>query len=121
MKVVISTDSWLELVEWLKLDVVGKIDPKKSYVANNQHLNELVRELKINPARAIIFANYEDKQPILWLSDKTRTRVILLPFTVGGAANSFDLFQMFASTINLLLVDCTKVACASLVISEAVQ
>jgi zinc/manganese transport system substrate-binding protein len=119
MRVVISDDSWLDLTRWLGLKIAAKIETKKSFIKNNQSLNEIVVELKNNPARAIIFANYEDKKAIFWLSEKTKTRVILLPFTVGGAANSSDLFSLFATTINLLLVDCSKSLCPKLAIAPA--
>jgi zinc/manganese transport system substrate-binding protein len=121
MRVVISDDSWLELTKWLGLEVAAKIDAQKSYIKNNQSLNEIVGELKKNPAKAIIFANYEDKKSILWLAEKTKTRVVLLPFTIGGAANSADLYQFFATTINSLLVDCSKSVCARLQIQPEVK
>ena len=119
MRVVISDDSWLDLTRWLGLNIAAKIETKKSFIKNNQSLNEIVLELKNNPAEAIIFANYEDKKAIFWLSEKTKTRVILLPFTVGGAANSSDLFSLFATTINLLLTDCSKSLCPKLAIVPA--
>ncbi|MBU6140831.1 MAG: zinc ABC transporter substrate-binding protein [Proteobacteria bacterium] len=121
MRVVVSDDSWAELVKWLGLEIAAKIDTQKSYVANNQRLNEIVAELKNNPAQAIIFANYEDKKPILWLSEKTKTRIILLPFTIGGAANSADLFSLFSTTINSLLVDCSKSVCPKLKIEPEIK
>lgn len=111
MKVVINDDSWLELTKWLKLEVVAAIDSPKSYVANNKRMNDLLALMKKTPAQAIIFANYEDKKSLLWLSEKAKIRVILLPFTIGGAANSGDLFSMFTTTINSLSTDCLKVVC----------
>lgn len=117
MKVVVTDDAWLELTEWLGLEVVAKIEPEKSYIKNNQRLNEVARELKQTPVKVIIFAAYENKKPIMWLSQKTNTRLVLLPFTVGGAANSQNLFSMFATTINLLLADCSKVSCPNIPIN----
>ena len=121
MRVVISDDSWLDLVKWLDLEVAAKIESEKSYIKNNQRLNEIATDLKANPAKAIIFDNYEDKKPILWLGEKTNTRVVLLPFTVGGSANSGDLYQLFATTINLLLADCKKSICPQLKIEQEVK
>jgi len=121
MRVVINDDSWLELTKWLGLEVAAKIDTKKSYVENNSRLNEIVLSLKEKPAQAIIFANFENKKSAFWLSEKTKTRVILLPFTVGGTPNSANLFQFFATTINLLLVDCTKSLCPRLQIQQEIK
>jgi zinc/manganese transport system substrate-binding protein len=121
MRVVIGDDSWLELVKWLNLEVAAKIDTQKSSIKNNEHLNKIATELKAAPASAIIFASYENKKPILWLSEKTKTRLILLPFTVGGSANSGNLFSFFATTVNLLLVDCKKSVCPNLKIEPEVK
>lgn len=118
MKVVIQDDAWLDLTNWLELEVVAKIDDKPRVIANTKNLNDLVKVLKKNPAQVIIFANYEDKKSVLWLSKKTKTRAVLLPFTVYGSANANDLFQMFSTTITLLSADCTKVVCPSLAISN---
>lgn len=119
MRVVISDDSWLDLTKWLGLEVAATINSQKSFVQNNLRLNEIAQELRKKPAKAIIFANYENKEPIMWLSKKTKTRVILLPFTVGGGANSYDLFTLYATTINLLLADCSKTLCPKLAITPA--
>lgn len=121
LKVVVSSDAWLQLADWLQLDVVATVNQKKSFVQNNQNLNEIIRTLKQNPADVIIFAAYEDKTPIMWLSQKSSTRMVLLPFTVGGAANSGDLFSMYATTINLLLADCSEVVCPRLEIPATIN
>lgn len=118
MKIVVHDDSWLDLTNWLGLEIVAKIDTKPGVMASSKHLNDVVKIMKKNPAQAIVFANYEEKKSVLWLSKKTKTRAILLPFTVYGSANSNDLFQMFSTTINLLLADCTKVTCPSMSISN---
>lgn len=120
-RVIFTDDSWMPLINWLGLEVAAKIESKKGFMKNNQRLNEIVSEVKKNPAEMIIFANYEDKKPILYLSEKTKTRIVLLPFTVGGAANSGNLTQLFSTTINLLLVDCSKNICPRLKIEKEVK
>lgn len=120
-RVVFTDDSWMPLINWLGLEVAAKIETERSFIKNNQRLNEIVDELKKNPAEMIIFANYEDKKPILYLSEKTKTRIVLLPFTVGGAANSGNLTHLFSTTINLLLVDCSKNICPRLKIENEVR
>jgi len=95
MKVVVNSDSWL--------DVVAKIDAPKGYISYNYYMNKLARNLNKNRAKVIIFAAYENKESALHLSKKTNIATVLLPFTVGGAANSSNLFAMFSTTINTLL------------------
>lgn len=117
MRVVVQNDNWQEMINWLGMKVAIKIEPQKTRLANNKVLSEALRTLKENPASAIIFANYEEKTSVMWLSEKSRTRLVLLPFTVGGAANSADLFQLFSTTINLLRADCTRVLCPPMMIN----
>lgn len=116
MRVVISDDSWLDLTKWLRLEVAAKIDLQNSD-NTNKRLNDIVEKLKTNPAQAIIFANCEKKEPLIWLSNRTKTPMILLPFTVGGAANAYDLFSLYASTINVLLTNCSKFRCPHLAVA----
>ena len=111
MRVVIQSEEWKELLNWLNLEVAVKIPPQATRLDNVKMLEEALRILKEKPAQAIIFSLQEDKKPALWLSEKSRTRMVLLPSTVGSAANSADLFQMFSTIINLLLADCSKVLC----------
>ncbi len=117
MRVVVQNDNWQEMIDWLGLKVAIKIEPQKTRLANNKILEDALRVLKEKPASAIIFANYEEKASVMWLGEKSRTRIVLLPFTVGGAANSADLFQLFSTTINLLRADCSRVVCPPMVIN----
>jgi len=117
-RIVVQNDNWSELTNWLGLEIAAKIPQQKTRLANNKLLEDVLRKLKDNPASVIIFSSAEDKTPALWLSEKANIRVALLPFTVGGAANSADLFQLFSTTINLLRADCSHVACPPVVISK---
>ena len=52
---------------------------------------------------AIVRAAYQDSKPSEWLSSRTGVPAVVLPSTVGGDAQSKDLFDMFDSTIDKLL------------------
>jgi len=117
-RIVVQNDNWSELTNWLGLEIAAKIPQQKTRLANNKLLENVLRTLKDNPASVIIFSIGEDKTSALWLSEKANIRVALLPFTVGGAANSADLFQLFSTTINLLRADCSRVVCPPVVISN---
>ena len=52
---------------------------------------------------AIVRAAYQDPKPSEWLSDRTGVPAVALPFSVGGDAQSKDLFGLFDSTIAKLL------------------
>ena len=48
-------------------------------------------------------AAYQDPKASEWLAQRTGVPAVALPFTVGGNAQSKDLFGMFDSTIDTLL------------------
>ena len=52
---------------------------------------------------AIVRAAYQDPKPADWLSSRTGVPAVTLPFTVGGDAQSKDLFGLFDSTIGKLV------------------
>ena len=101
-KIIVHDDSWKGLTSWLGLEVVGKIELKKNTLENNKKMAELIEITKNHDVAAIILGHHEDKDFALKLSRLTKVRVIGLPFTVGGVANSGNLSQMFSTTINLL-------------------
>lgn len=118
MRVVVQNDNWSELINWTGMEIAAKIPLQDTRLANNKLLEETLRTLKAEPANIIIVSNIEDKKSALWLSAQAKTRVVLLPFTVGAAANSSDLFLMFSTTLNSLRTDCSKVACAPIAIAN---
>ena len=67
------------------------------------HLSSLIATTKAQGTYAIIAAAYQDPKPAKWLSDRTGVPVVVLPFTVGGDAQSKDLFGLYDSTIDKLL------------------
>jgi zinc/manganese transport system substrate-binding protein len=58
--------------------------------------------MQTNPAKLIIRSPFDDEDASKWLSDKTKIKAIVLPYTVGGDKQSSDLFALFDETINLL-------------------
>lgn len=111
MKVALRNDAWAYLVDWLSLDVVLKIEDEKGV---DKNLYEMQKLLEKNPAKVIIFADFEKKQIIYDLSKKTKIRVVLLPFTVGGTIGAKDIFYLYENTINRLLTDCSKTTCQNI-------
>ena len=67
------------------------------------HLASLIDITKSSHTLAIVRAAYQDPKPADWLSDRTGVPAVTLPFTVGGDAQSKDLFGLFDSTIAKLL------------------
>ncbi|MEJ0098885.1 MAG: zinc ABC transporter substrate-binding protein [Pseudomonadota bacterium] len=102
-KVVVHHISWVYLNQWLGLEQIGALEPKPGVPPTSAHLSSLISTTKSQGAYAIITAAYQDPKPAQWLSERTGVPYVVLPFTVGGDAQSKDLFGLFDSTIDKLL------------------
>ncbi len=90
------------LADWLRLDIVGDIEPKPGIPPTAAHLAGLVEQLASNPPAAIIRTPYTDAKASVWLSDKLGAPALQLPYTVGGDDDADDLFGLFEETLKLL-------------------
>jgi zinc/manganese transport system substrate-binding protein len=102
-KVVVHHISWVYLWDWLGLQEIGALEPRPGVPPTAAHLSELVATTKNSNTLAIVRAAYQDPKPADWLSQRTGVPAVTLPFTVGGDAQSKDLFGLFDSTIAKLL------------------
>ncbi len=102
-KIVVHHISWVYLNTWLGLQQIGALEPKPGVPPTSGHLSSLIATTKAAGTYAIISAAYQDPKPAHWLSDRTGVPVVVLPFSVGGDAQSKDLFGLYDSTIDKLL------------------
>lgn len=102
-KVVVHHISWVYLNKWLGLQQIGALEPKPGVPPTSGHLSSLITTTKSQGTYAIVSAAYQDQKPARWLQERTGVPVVVLPYTVGGDAQSKDLFGFFDSTIDKLL------------------
>jgi zinc/manganese transport system substrate-binding protein len=102
-KVVVHHISWVYLLTWLGMEQIGALEPKPGVPPTSAHLSSLISTTQSQGAYAIISAAYQDQKPALWLSERTKVPVVVLPYTVGGDAAAKDLFGLFDSAIDKLL------------------
>ncbi len=102
-KVVVHHISWVYLWDWLGMEQIGALEPKPGVPPTSGHLASLIDTTKNHDTLAIVHAAYKDGKASEWLSGRTGVPVVTLPFTVGGDAESSDLFSLFDSTIDKLL------------------
>jgi zinc/manganese transport system substrate-binding protein len=102
-KILVHHISWVYLNTWLGLRQVGALEPKPGVPPTSGHLSSLIATTKAQAPYAILAAGYQDQKPARWLQERTGVPVVVLPFTVGGDAQSNDLFGLFDSTIDKLL------------------
>jgi len=100
--VVIHTDQRY-LCRWLGLEQLAAIEPKPGVPPSAGHLAGLVSKLSTTPARMILRNAYNDPKAADWLSQKTGTPVVQLPYSVGGTPAAKNLFGLFDDTIQQLL------------------
>ena len=101
--IVVHHDSWIYLTTWLGMHQIGALEPKPGVPPTSAHLASLIDTAKSQNTLAIVRAAYQDPKPSAWLSERTSVPTVTLPFTVGGDAQSKDLFGLFDSTIDKLL------------------
>lgn len=102
-KIIVQHAAWVYLEHWLGLQELGTLEPKPGVPPTSAHLASLIDIAKGNNTLAIIRAAYQDPKSSQWLSDRTGVPAVNLPFTVGGDAQSKDLFGFYDSTIDKLL------------------
>ncbi|MBS1246121.1 MAG: zinc transporter substrate-binding protein [Proteobacteria bacterium] len=98
MPVVYHHRSWVYLAHWLGLKEVNVLEPKPGLPPTAAHLTQLLAQLKVQPARAIVRSAYEDGRADAWLSERAQIPALVLPYTVG-AEGADDLFKLFEITI----------------------
>ncbi|GAB1595297.1 metal ABC transporter substrate-binding protein [Lysobacter claricitrinus] len=102
-KVVVHHISWVYLWDWLGMQQIGALEPKPGVPPTSAHLASLIATTKSANTLAIVRAAYQDPKPADWLAERTGVKAVTLPLTVGGDAQSKDLFGLFDSTISKLL------------------
>ncbi len=112
-KAIIYDDSWVALINWLGITVVDKVELSGDKAQDQKRMEELLANIEQFPVDFIIVGANEDRNFAFKLGQKSKTNVVLLPFTVGGTANSGTLEQLFNSSIYLLLANCPKSSCFS--------
>lgn len=100
---VVYHDQWVYLEDWLGLRRVGELEPKPGLPPTPAHLAELTHRLNEHPPAMIVHAAALDDSPAQWLSNKLDVPDVILPFTVGGADGTDDLFGLFDVTIQRLI------------------
>ena len=88
---------------WAEVKVVGYLEPKPGVDPSTSHLASLLERQKGDAARLIVRASFNDPRASQWLSDRARIPAVVLPFSVGGNADSKDLFTWFDSMIGIMV------------------
>lgn len=86
-------------IAWMGMREVGSLEPKPGIPPTPAHLAELVVRLQREPAKLIVYEPFNSPKAAEFLSQRTGTPAVMLPYTVGGSARAGDLFGLFDDTI----------------------
>jgi zinc/manganese transport system substrate-binding protein len=103
MSIVVHHKEWTYLENWLGMKEAGTLEPKPGVQPTPGHLAELVAAMQREPARAIVYAPYNDPAAAKFLSQRTNIPAVMLPYTIGGSDRAKDLFGLFDDTLDRLL------------------
>ena len=101
--VVVQHKGFTYLEAWLGMREVAALEPKPGMEPTISHLAQVLSILQREPAKMALLADYQSDQASQWLAQRTRIRVVKLPFTVGGTDEAKDLFSFYEDTIQRLL------------------
>ncbi len=90
------------LVRWLGMAELAAIEPKPGVPPSAGYLAGLVQKLGASPPRMILRNAYNDPKAADWLAERVHTKVVVLPFSVGGSPAAKDLFGLFDDTLDQL-------------------
>ncbi|NOT68335.1 MAG: zinc ABC transporter solute-binding protein [Methylophilaceae bacterium] len=103
VSIVVQHRGFPYLSDWLGLKEVAALEVKPGVEPSGSHLNEVLEQLKRQPARMVIRAAYNSERPSQWIHEHAGIPAVMLPFTVGGSEQAKDLFGLFDDTVNRLL------------------
>jgi len=101
--VVVQHKAFPYLQSWLGLKEVAVLEPKPGVEPSLASLAAVKQRLAAEPAKMVIRAAYQPARPSEWIAAQAGVKAVVVPFTVGGDAQSGDLFGLFDSTVSKLL------------------
>ena len=103
VEVVVHHKDWRYLLDWLGMKEVATLEPKPGLPPKAGHLSKLKQQMAEQPASMILYANYQNKRPAVWLAEQTAIATVELPYTVGGSEAATDLIPLYDEIISRLL------------------
>ncbi len=99
VRIVAHHKDWVYLFDWLQIEMAGALEPRPGLPTTAGHLASLVKQLQQQPAQMIVHTTYQSPRAAKRLAEITHLPVIELPYTVGGADEVNNLFDLFETTI----------------------
>lgn len=95
--------TWVYLYDWTGIRELATLEPKPGIPPSGAHLEKLLALVKAQPVKMVVHSSYEDARASEWLSQRAGIPVVQLPFSVGGAPGTDDLFGYYEVLLTRLL------------------
>lgn len=103
VRVVEHHKNWSYLLDWLSMRSTFTLEPKPGVEPSVAHLGELLARQSSEPARLVLYANYQSPRASQWLAERAGIKAVQLPFTVGASEAARDLFGLYDDILARLL------------------
>lgn len=103
IKIISHHKSFSYLFDWLKITEIATLELKPGIAPTSHHLAELLILTKNEKISFIALTPYDPTKISNWMSNKANITTLILPYTVGGNNESYDLFSLFDNMINLMI------------------
>lgn len=87
---------------WSGLKEVIVLEPRPGVDPSIAHLSKIVAQLRQQPVKAVLHSTYQSPRASLWFSQQAKVPAVEMPFTVGGAPGTDDLFGLFEVSLGRL-------------------
>jgi ABC-type Zn uptake system ZnuABC Zn-binding protein ZnuA len=110
LKVVTYHRSFTNFADRFGLDVIGYVEPRPGIPPTPRHTAMLIDEMKRQNVRLVLVEPYFDLKTPEAIARAAGASVVVMPPSVGGAAEAADYFALFDYNVNLLLAAIRKAA-----------
>lgn len=101
--VIVHHKSLSYLLDWLGMRTLVSLEPVPGLPPTASHLNTVLNQASQHSVLAILRTPYDPSDASEWIASKTDIPALVLPYTVGGSANSQTLIQLFDETLAALM------------------
>ena len=98
-RAIVHHRDWSYLLNWLGVETVGDLEPRPGVAPNSAHLAGLLRLTKASQPDFIVIAERRNDKGARWLSARTDTAVLRLPYTVGAGPRAATLEALYTEAL----------------------
>jgi len=94
---------WEYLMRWLGLSIIGYVEDKPGIPPSPRHLEELIQTMQQRKVKALIASNYTNPNVPKSIAEKTGTKLLVLPTSVGGEETIRSYSELFDAIVGKLV------------------